>query len=174
MQILKCLMWLSCKYLSVHSLSSRILIVITSSVWLPCHVFSQLWGNKVSAFSLSWPEALSLWVQSLWGANWAARQRQLGKLDYCDVLIITMYLSRILLRLNNVVGWLCTPVSVPPPCNKCTRFTDRCMCAHTCAFMHACSQKCRCPHNHMHTHTCIYLHLSLTCSTIHTYTHPMW
>lgn len=122
---------------------------------------------------LSWPEALSLWVQSLWGANWAARQRQLGKLDYCGVLLITMYLSRILLRLNIVAGWLCTPVC-PPPCNKCTRFTDRCMCAHTCAFMHACSQKCRCAHNHRHTHTCIYLHLSLACSTSHTNRHPMW
>lgn len=166
MQILKCLMWLSCKYLSVHSLSSRILIVITSSVWLPCHVFSQLWGNKVSAFSLSWPEALSLWVQSLWGANWAARQRQLGKLDYCDVLIITMYLSRILLRLNNVAGWLCTPVSVPPPCNKCTRFTDVHSCMHAHKNAGVCTTTC--------THTCIYLHLSLTCSTIHTYTHPMW
>lgn len=104
---------------------------------------------------LSWPEALSLWVQSLWGANWAARQRQLGKLDYCGVLLITMYLSRILLRLNIVARWLCTPVC-PPPCNKCTRFTDRCMCAHTCAFMHACSQKCRCAHNHRHTHTHAY------------------
>lgn len=165
-------MWLSCKYLIVHSLSSRIPMVITSSVWLPCHV-SSLGLEETRSQHFLCPD------QQPWASGYKAYEEQTGQPDRgnwaSSITVVCFSLQCIFREFQS--GWTMLQDGFVPPHHATSALgsqTVGCMCAHTC--VHSCmhAHKNAGVHTTTCTHTWIYLHLSLTCSNIHTNRHPMW